>query len=207
MSKPVVKTYSIWNSEAKERTSAWLERAGCDMGYVEWAGAEAGNNLDAYTDTVTSFVSYCEEACVPTRTRVSYNNDKPWFTAQLRRLRLEKEDAWRRGDKSRFRDARYKFEAAVRRAKHHYSEKLQYQFSDGNAASVWKGLKQMTNYKPKPPRTTDNILLANELNKFYCRFEQQSAPSAPASPCSLSHSLSPSFPPPSPPPCPTPSPG
>ncbi len=35
-----------------------------------------------------------------TRTRLTYNNDKPWFTAKLRQLRQAKEDACRRGLKS-----------------------------------------------------------------------------------------------------------
>lgn len=34
---------------------------------------------------------FCEEGCVPSRTRVSYTNDKTWFTARLRQLRWEKE--------------------------------------------------------------------------------------------------------------------
>ncbi|KAJ8405686.1 hypothetical protein AAFF_G00316660 [Aldrovandia affinis] len=138
---------------------------------MEWAGPEAGNNLDEYTDTVTSFISFCEEVCVPVRTRKIYNNDKPWFTAQLRRLRSEKEEARRSGDKDRFKEAKYRFAKAAKEAKHRFSEKLQQQFSEGNPASVWKGLKTITNYKS--PQTSDNLSLANELNEFYCRFEKE----------------------------------
>ncbi|KAJ8362522.1 hypothetical protein AAFF_G00369860 [Aldrovandia affinis] len=140
---------------------------------MEWAGPEAGNNLDEYTDTVISFISFCEEVCVPVRTRKIYNNDKPWFTAQLRRLRSEKEEARRSGDKDRFKEAKYRFAKAAKEAKHRFSEKLQQQFSEGNPASVWKGLKTITNYKPKSPQTSDNLSLANELNEFYCRFEKE----------------------------------
>ncbi|KAJ8404704.1 hypothetical protein AAFF_G00335670 [Aldrovandia affinis] len=164
LSKPVVRRVKVWSSEARERLSAWLERAGCDQGLMEWAGPEAGNNLDEYTDTVISFISFCEEVCVPVRTRKIYNNDKPWFTAQLRRLRSEKEEARRSGDKDRFKEAKYRFAKASKEAKHRFSEKLQQQFSEGNPASVWKGLKTITNYKPKSPQTSDNLSLANELN-------------------------------------------
>ncbi|KAJ8371612.1 hypothetical protein AAFF_G00306770 [Aldrovandia affinis] len=136
---------------------------------MEWAGPEAGNNLDEYTDTVISFISFCEEVCVPVRTRKIYNNDKPWFTAQLRRLRSEKEEARRSRDKDRFKEAKYRFAKAAKEAKHRFSEKLQQQFSEGNPASVWKGLKTITNYKPKSPQTSDNLSLANELNELYCR--------------------------------------
>ncbi|KAK3561055.1 hypothetical protein QTP86_026387, partial [Hemibagrus guttatus] len=46
------------------------------------------NSLDEYTDTESSYIYFCEDSIIPTCTRVSYNNDKPWFTAKLRRLSL-----------------------------------------------------------------------------------------------------------------------
>ena len=62
-------------------------------------------------------------------TRVSYNNDKPWFTAELRRLRLDMEEALRSGGRSRFKESKNRFSKAVREAKRLYSERLQNQFS------------------------------------------------------------------------------
>ena len=61
----------------------------------------ATNSLDEYTEAVTSYISFCEDSCVPSRTRVCYNNDKPWFIAKLKKLRLEKEEAFRRRDRVR----------------------------------------------------------------------------------------------------------
>ncbi|KAJ8404515.1 hypothetical protein AAFF_G00337820 [Aldrovandia affinis] len=60
-----------------------------------------------------------------------HNNDKPWFTAQLRRLRSEKEEARRSGDKDRFKEAKYRFAKRRRSGEHRFSEKLQQQFSEG----------------------------------------------------------------------------
>lgn len=48
--KPVSRRFKVFSSEAREKLCAWLERAGFDQGPVEWAGSEAGNNLDEYTD-------------------------------------------------------------------------------------------------------------------------------------------------------------
>ncbi len=48
--------------------------------------------------------------CIPTRTRFTYNNDKPWFTAKLRRLRQAKEDAYRKGDTVLYKQAKYTLE-------------------------------------------------------------------------------------------------
>ena len=125
------------------------------------------------SEAVTSYISFCEDSCVPSSTRVCYNNDKPWFTAKLKKLRLEKEEAFRSGDRVRFRESKYRFGKEVREAKRLYSEKLQHQFSANDSASVWKGLRLITSCKPRAPHSTNDPRLANDLNKFYCRFDGQ----------------------------------
>ncbi len=37
---------------------------------------------------------------------------------------------------------------------------------------MWKGLKEITNYKTPSPSTVENQLLADDLNELYCRFEK-----------------------------------
>ncbi len=58
--------------------------------------------------------------CIPTRTHLTYNNDKPWFTAKLRQLRQAKEDAYRKGDKVLYKQAKYTLEKEIRVAKRNY---------------------------------------------------------------------------------------
>lgn len=91
----------------------------------------------------------------------------------LRQLRSQKEEAFRSGDRSRFKEAKYRFSKEVRGAKRLYSEKLQHQFSAKDSASVWKGLRELTHYKPRAPHSANDLRLSNNLNKFYCRFERQ----------------------------------
>ena len=158
--KPVVRTSKQWTSEAVENLQACFDCTDWDV------FRSATNCLDEYTEAVTSYISFCEDCCIPSRTRVSYNNDKPWFTAKLKNLRLQKEEAFRSGDRERFIELKYAFSKALRVAKRQYSEKLQHQFSAKDSRSVWKGLKQITNYKPTPPRYINNMRLANELNVF-----------------------------------------
>ncbi len=57
-------------------------------------------------------------------------------------------------------------------AKRNYSKKLRIQFTSSDSASVWKGLKEITNYKTPSPSTVENQQLADDLNEFYCRFEK-----------------------------------
>ncbi|KAK3505621.1 hypothetical protein QTP70_021027 [Hemibagrus guttatus] len=105
------------------------------------------------------------------RTYLTFNNDKPWFTAKLRHLRQAKEDAFRNGDRVLYNQARNTLNKEIRVAKRSYAKKLENQFSSNDPASVWKGLKDITNYKTPSPSTEDNQQLAEDLNEFYCRFE------------------------------------
>ncbi len=45
----------------------------------------------------------------------------------------------------------YTLEKEIRLAKRNYSDKLRIQFSSSDSASVWKGLKDITNYKTPSP--------------------------------------------------------
>ncbi|KAK3525591.1 hypothetical protein QTP70_000437 [Hemibagrus guttatus] len=136
--------------------------------------------------------------CIPTRTYLTFNNDKPWFTAKLRHLRQAKEDAFRNGDRVLYNQARNTLNKKIRVAKRSYAKKLENQFSSNDPASVWKGLKDITNYKTPSPSTEANQQLAEDLNEFYCRFE--TAGITPHAPSEHTQPLTPSettlFPPP-----------
>ncbi|KAI7814255.1 hypothetical protein IRJ41_010952 [Triplophysa rosa] len=160
--KPVARTAKRWSSETERALQACFD---C----TDWSVFEAAaTDLDELTDTVTSYISFCEDMCIPTRTRLTYNNDKPWFTMKLRQLRQAKEDAYRSGDKVLYNQAKNTLTKEIRAAKRSYSEKLKNQFSANDPASVWKGLKDITNYKPSSPQSMGNQRLADDLNDFYC---------------------------------------
>ncbi|KAK3515368.1 hypothetical protein QTP70_018745 [Hemibagrus guttatus] len=163
--KPVIRTVKRWTSETEQDLQACFE---C----TDWSIFEAGaTDLDELTETVTSYISFCEDMCIPTRTYLSFNNDKPWFTSKLRHLRQAKEDAFRNGDRVLYNQARNTLNKEIRVAKRSYAKKLENQFSANDPASVWKGLKYITNYKTPSPSTEANQQLAEDLNEFYCRFE------------------------------------
>ncbi|KAL0173659.1 hypothetical protein M9458_029627, partial [Cirrhinus mrigala] len=163
--KPVVKTVKRWTNETERVLQACFE-------WTDWSVFEAAaNDLDELTETVTSYISFCEDICIPTRTYLTFNNDKPWFTAKLRHLRQAKEDAYRKGDRVLHNQARNTLNKEIRAAKRTYAKRLEDQFASNDPASVWKGLKAITNYKTPTPSTEVNQQLAEDLNEFYCRFE------------------------------------
>ena len=98
--KPVVKTVRRWTDDAKVELQACFD---C----TDWRVFEAGaSDLHELTDTVTSYISFCEDMCVPTKTFHTYNNNKPWFSGKLRQLRQAKEEAYRSGDRVLYNQAR-----------------------------------------------------------------------------------------------------
>ncbi|KAK3507224.1 hypothetical protein QTP70_011003 [Hemibagrus guttatus] len=131
-------------------------------------------DLDELTDTVTSYISFCEDMCILTRTFLSFSNNKPWFSGKLIQLCRAKQDAFRSGDKILYNQARNTLNKEIRVAKRKYSERLKKQFSANDPAAVWSGLKNMTNYKTSAPCSVVNQQLADDLNVFYCRFEKPS---------------------------------
>ncbi len=62
--------------------------------------------------------------CVPTRTYLTFNNDKPWFSTKLRQLRQAKEDAYRSGNKALYKQIKYTLNREIRVAKKNYPGKL-----------------------------------------------------------------------------------
>jgi len=106
--KPVVRTVKIWTVEAEQVLQACFE-------LTDWSVFEAAaTDLDELTDTVTSYISFCEDMCVPTRTYLTFNNDKPWFSTKLKQLHQAKEDAYRSGDRALFKQAKYKLDREIR---------------------------------------------------------------------------------------------
>ncbi len=87
-------------------------------------------------------------------------------------------------------------------AKRNYSGKLRNKLSSSDSASVWKGMKDFTNYKTPSPSTVENQQLADDLNGFCCRFEK--TPHTRPEHLSTQPLTPPATPPPPPPHPPTP---
>jgi len=128
--KPVLRTVKRWTNEAEQDLKACFD-------LTDWSDFEAAaNDLDELTETVTSYISLCEDMCIPTRTHLTYNNIKPCFTTKLRQLCQAKEDAYRKGNIVLYKQAKYTLEKEIRVAKRNYSGKLRNKLSSSDSASV-----------------------------------------------------------------------
>ncbi len=80
------------------------------------------NDLDELTETVTSYISFCGDICIPIMTHLTFNNDKPRFIAKLRHLCQAKEDAYRKGEWVLYNQARNTLNKEIRVAKRNYTK-------------------------------------------------------------------------------------
>uniref|UniRef100_A0A3B3IDP1 Reverse transcriptase domain-containing protein n=1 Tax=Oryzias latipes TaxID=8090 RepID=A0A3B3IDP1_ORYLA len=72
-----------------------------------------------------------------------------------------------------------RFSKEVEQARTRYNKRLENQFSVNDVTSVWRGLRQITNYKPRAQHAADVLQLAERLNTFYARFEVPHPSSSP----------------------------
>ena len=185
--KPTIKSRLDWTHDAVETLKGCLD---CTL----WDSFKtACSSLDEYTSTVTSYIQFCVETCIPTKTVRSFGNSKPWFNKELAALRKKKNSAYLSGDKEAYKSAKYQLRSAIKKAKSIHSKKLEDQFKENNTREVWKNIQQLTNYKNRsPPAADEDPDLPNKLNQFYARFDTANHFTSPGPPP----------PPPSPPPPP-----
>jgi len=73
------------------------------------------NNIDELTDSVCSYISFCVHCVFPTKTVVSYPNNKPWISKELNHLLREKRTAFRSGDKDAYAEIRKELNFSIKR--------------------------------------------------------------------------------------------
>ena len=137
-SKPVKRNVQDFNDESVEHLQACLEATDWDT------FKNVSADLDEYTDTVTQYISFCVDSCIPTRTVVTYPNQKPWFTKDIRDKMHARNEAFKRGDQLGYKTCRYQVINAIKLAKHDYRRKLDQQFQEQDSRRLWHGLQAIT---------------------------------------------------------------
>ena len=164
--KPVHKTVKRWTEDASLSLQNCLEITDWDM------FKSTSTSLDEYTDVVTSYVSFCFDSCIPSKTVKVNSNDKDWVNQDFRNCLHKKNDAFHKGDNEAVKKANYDIKKSIRRAKAEYGQKLENRFKEGNAQAVWNGVQKVTKYKKKASIIDCEPNLPNKLNDFYGRFDQ-----------------------------------
>ncbi|KAI3375899.1 hypothetical protein L3Q82_004163 [Scortum barcoo] len=141
-----------------------------------------GEDIDSLTHCLTDYINFCVENTVPTRTVRSFSNSKPWITPDIKALLKEKRRAFVSGNKEELKSVQRELRRMIRKGKDCYRRKMEHQLQQNNICGVWKGLKTISGFKEPKSQPVGDQGWANDLNLFFNRFDQASAPPPAQSP-------------------------
>ncbi|KAI3360605.1 hypothetical protein L3Q82_002474 [Scortum barcoo] len=110
--RPTTRTVQVWTEEASSALQDCFE---C----TDWEVFKEGTDLDGHTPSVLSYLKFCTDAVLPTKTIKLFPNQKPWLDSTVKPL-------------LKACDAAYSIEE---------------HFENNNPHIMWRGIKRITNYK------------------------------------------------------------
>lgn len=130
-------------------------------------------DLNLLTDSISSYLTFCEGTVIPTKQVKLYPNNKPWVTKDLKQCLNNKKVAFLQGDTHRVKQFNSELRRKTRLAKLHYKNKVKEKFTTGNAREAWQGLNTMMGRAQNPAliQCSDPATFAEQLNIYYSRFD------------------------------------
>ena len=92
---PKTRIIRRWDHDTAVTMRGCFEGTNWDIFY------ENEDDLDTITDSITSYICFCEENIVQTKRIKVYANSKPWVNRELKTILLEKRKAFLEGDKQK----------------------------------------------------------------------------------------------------------
>jgi len=137
------------------------------------------------TNCITDYINFRVEN---TQTVRCFSNNKPWINPDIKALLKEKKRAFKLGNKDELKAVQRLLRRKIRKGKNSYRKKMEDQLQQKNTSGVWRGLKTISGFKKPDSQAVEDQKWANDLNVFFNRFDQPSAP-----PPAQSSMLQPSF--------------
>ena len=148
----------------------------------------SNSDLNQVTDSVTSYLTFCADSVIPSKQVRLYPNNKPWVTKDLKICLNKTKLAFLSGDRQKVNELEKEFRQKSRLARIHNKNKVEQQFTTGNAREAWQGLNTIMGKKQKPAqiKCPEPTTLVEQLNNLYGRYDnsQQSLRDwTPSGPC------------------------
>lgn len=178
---PVYKTVLRREKVRKHHIKVWSDDAslalqGC-FDCTDWSVfTESCRDINELTDVVCSYISFCRGMIIPSKVVHFFPNNKPWSSKALMRLIHERKKAFIEGNILKVREIRKEIRSEIKKAKIKYKDKVEAEMGSNNLRFAWAGMKHMTGHcysdcnKISLPGFSSDSQLANELNRFYLRF-------------------------------------
>ena len=164
--KPKAVEKQIWDSESTLALQSCFE-------VTDWEIFTSITDPEELVDHVTSYIKFCEESMIKTKTVKVFPNNKPWLSKELKVILNEKKLAHIRGDKLGEKMKMKEFNSKKVIEKKKYKDKTEEKFTKGDLKEAWNGLNTMMGKTSQQigqrlPDTPDPV---NDLNNYYARFD------------------------------------
>lgn len=109
-----------------------------------------------------------------------FSNQKAWMMSEVQKLLKSCNTPFTSGDNAQYRTARADLKRGIKEAKEAYKKIIEDHLTHNDPRRVWQGLQHITNYKGRTNSTasTDGAL-AEQLNRFFARFEVNTTTTTP----------------------------
>ncbi|PIK54233.1 hypothetical protein BSL78_08860 [Apostichopus japonicus] len=163
--KPIKTTYHEWSDEVTETLRGCFES-------TDW-GVFQDDDTNNRVTAVSQYINFCVESIVPTKTRWVFPNSKPWLSKDLKVLMKQKHVAYHNKDYETARTRQREIKREIKRCKYQYGKKLERKFQCNDSRAAWKVMSTITGLELKKSDTAHATMdFINELNQFYCRFDE-----------------------------------
>ena len=140
---PVEKVVTSWTRQAWDTLRASLE---C----TDWSVlTEDARDVTEAADTVTSYINFCVESCVPKKTIKLFSNNKPWVNREVKQVLNKKKIAFKNQNKEEIKQVQKELKWVIKRGKEEYKKKIEENFKENDMRRVWKGMRLMSGCKSK----------------------------------------------------------
>ncbi len=140
------------------------------------------NNINEEVDKVSSYITFCVDNIVPSKTVTIFPNNKPCITKELKEILNRKTRIFFTGSELEIKKVNKEVKRAIKIAKLRYKNKVEQKLIDGNLRSACQGLNTMASINTGDinPRTirvegSSSTSLPDDLNSFYTRFESDNS--------------------------------
>ncbi|GFS00713.1 hypothetical protein ElyMa_006405700 [Elysia marginata] len=164
---PIKNTVMAWSKDTWDTLLDAFER-------TDWSVFNnTAQNVNEVAETVCSYIKFCvDNTIVPKKTIKLFPNNKPWVTKHIKHILNKKKEAFRNNKTDDLKRIQKEVKHAIKKGKRDYKTKIEGFFRDSNMKKVWQGMKLMSGCKAKGSSGVEgDVLYANELNKFYARFD------------------------------------
>ncbi|KAJ8031957.1 hypothetical protein HOLleu_25335 [Holothuria leucospilota] len=164
--KPQFISVKQWNSDAIGKHQGALECTDWDV-FIH-----SNSDLDSLVQTVIDYISFCTELAVPTRRIKIFPNNKPLITKPVKVIMNKKKGAFGRGIKTEWKKLQKSLKSVIDAERKKYKSKIENNFTKND---MKRGIRLMSGFSNGSSKSSQVLFstpaYANDLNKFYNRFE------------------------------------